>query len=168
MGKIKELTQKIIFWDILQGMKLTFKYMWTKPITMRYPEERWIPADRFRGQVALVRDPGKMDQDLCVGCCLCVRVCPSKAITMETSMDENNRKLIDEHHIDISRCIFCGLCAEICPVEALINTDVYELATYDRSTLIRNKKTLLEQGHAYRDRKGKEASKGITPQMVIK
>lgn len=168
MASIIELTKKTIFWEILQGMGLTFRYMWTKPITMRYPDERWIPADRFRGQVGLVRDPKTPDQDLCVGCCLCVRVCPSRAINMVTSMDENNRKIIDEHFIDLSRCIFCGMCAEICPVNALISTDRYEMASYTRDTLMLNKKKLLEEGHACLKRKAGLKAQGINTQTVIK
>lgn len=161
MAEMKELIQKIFFWRILQGLGLTFRRMWQKPITMQYPDERWIPLERFRGQVALVRAPETPDKDLCVGCCLCVRVCPAKAITMETSMDEGNRKIIDEHYINVARCIFCGNCVEICPVKALISTDIYELATNDRSLLIRNKKTLLEMGHSYLERKKRESVRGV-------
>ncbi|MBI5787469.1 MAG: NADH-quinone oxidoreductase subunit NuoI [Candidatus Schekmanbacteria bacterium] len=165
---IKDTARKMIFWDILQGMALTFKYMWTKPITMQYPNERWIPADQFRGQVALVRRPDTPDKDLCVGCCLCVRVCPSNAIRMETSVDENNRKRIDEYNLDVTRCIFCALCVEICPVKALVSTDLFETATYSRQELLRNKETLLKQGHAWRERKEKERAQGIAPQTVVK
>ena len=168
VSRIKELSQKVIFWEILQGLGLTFKYMWTKPITMRYPEERWIPSERFRGQVALVRDPEKPEQDLCVGCCLCARVCPSNAISLVTSGGENNKKIINEYYVDVSRCIFCGMCVEICPVKALVSTDLYELATDDRSKLRRNKQTLLEQGHAWRKRRQEYQSRGCKPQTVIK
>ncbi len=168
MIRLKEIMQKVILWEILHGLCLTFRRMWCKPITMQYPDERWIPAERFRGQTALVCSPQTPEEDLCVGCCLCVRVCPSQAIKMETSIDENNRKRIDEYHLDVARCIFCGLCVEICPVDALVSTDLYELATYDCRTLIRNKKTLLEQGHDCRRRREIDRSKGIKPQTVVR
>jgi len=172
MSRFKELAQKVILWEILQGMGITFRHMWRKPVTMRYPDERWFPgwfpADRFRGQVALVRKPETPEEDLCVGCCLCARVCPSNAINLVTSMGEGNKKQIDEYYLDVSRCIFCGLCVEICPVCALVSTDLYELATADRRILIRSKKTLLEQGHACRKRREGTKATGIKPQTVIK
>jgi len=160
--------QQLIFWEILQGMWLTFKYMFTKTITMHYPDERWVTPERFRGQVALVRSPQNPDEDLCVGCCLCVRVCPSGAIDMVTSFDEQlNKKRIDDHIINIARCIYCGMCAEVCPVNALINTGEYELSTYERSQVILHKQQLLECGANWRKKRQLLTEKGIGCQSVL-
>ena len=46
----------------------------------------------------------------CIGCCLCVRACPVKAIALDT-----NKKAV----IDGSRCLECGVCIRICPTNAV-------------------------------------------------
>jgi NADH-quinone oxidoreductase chain I len=166
---LKKSLKRMFFWEILQGMGLTLKRAFSKPITMRYPENKWFMSERMRGQVALVRDPEKPDEDLCVGCCLCVRVCPSGALDMITSMGEDNKKIIDEYFLDMTRCIFCGSCVEICPVSALVNTDNHELAQYDRQLLQKiNKESLLKTGHAWRERVKLMQNKGLQQQTVIK
>ena len=160
--------QQIFFWEILQGLKLTFKQMFTKPITMRYPEQKWVMSPRFRGQVALVRDPKTPDRDLCVGCCLCVRTCPAEALDMVTSMDEKTgQKRVDDHIYSLSRCIFCGLCVDVCPVRALVNTQNYELATYNRKDMILDKEQLLEVGRNWQKQMAEQKSQNITPQTVV-
>jgi len=159
--------RQLFFWEILQGLALTFRRMFSPKITLHYPEERWVVAERFRGQVALVRHPSRPDKDLCVGCCLCVRVCPSKALDIVSSMDEEGKKRVDDHILNMQRCIFCGMCVEVCPVSALVNTDNYELADYDRDNFVLHKERLLEIGHGWRERVAKERAQGIRPQTIF-
>jgi iron only hydrogenase large subunit-like protein len=52
-----------------------------------------------------------IDQNKCVSCYACIRVCPVKAI----AVGQNNEHL----QIVKERCIGCGLCEEGCPVEAI-------------------------------------------------
>ena len=51
----------------------------------------------------------QIDESLCVGCGLCVNVCPVRAIT-----------LTDTAKIDIDRCTGCGACANVCKPGAII------------------------------------------------
>ncbi len=51
----------------------------------------------------------RIDESLCVGCGLCVNVCPVRAITLS-----------DKAKIDIDRCTGCGACANVCKLGAII------------------------------------------------
>ena len=50
-----------------------------------------------------------IDEDMCVGCGICVEECPVDAISME------NGKAV----IDMKKCIRCKKCHEICPQKAV-------------------------------------------------
>ena len=51
----------------------------------------------------------QVDEDKCVGCGLCVDVCPVEAITLEA----------DKAKVDEDKCTECGQCVEECPNEAI-------------------------------------------------
>jgi len=51
----------------------------------------------------------RIDESLCVGCGLCVNVCPVRAIT-----------LADVAKINIDSCTGCGTCAGVCKKGAII------------------------------------------------
>ena len=51
----------------------------------------------------------RIDESLCVGCGLCVNVCPVRAITMA-----------DTAQINIDSCTGCGTCAGVCKTGAII------------------------------------------------
>jgi NADP-reducing hydrogenase subunit HndC len=63
------------------------------------------PAGQCRALMQYV-----IDQNLCVGCTLCSRVCPVDAISGEKKMP---------HFIDSSVCIKCGACMEKCKFGAI-------------------------------------------------
>ncbi|WP_352426192.1 4Fe-4S binding protein [Aminomonas paucivorans] len=62
------------------------------------------PPEGYRGRIAY--DRGK-----CIGCRLCIKVCPANAI--EFVPEEKKIRI----HVD--RCCFCEQCTEICPVSCL-------------------------------------------------
>ena len=80
-------------------------------------------SDNFRGQPVF-------NIQLCVGCSLCCKECPSKAIEM---VEVNGKKY---PQIRLDKCIFCYQCAETCPKKAITNSTFFELATTDKTTLV--------------------------------
>ena len=51
-----------------------------------------------------------VNQDLCVGCGVCVDECPTEAITQ----DQSSKAIIND-----DKCIRCGKCHDVCPEEAV-------------------------------------------------
>jgi len=128
---------------LLKGLKVTFKYLFTRPITLKYPEERWEPYERFRGRHRLFWDEQKA-REKCVACRLCERSCPVNCIRIEIGKDENNQRYPRVWELNLGRCIFCGYCVEACPVGAIEMTGAYELACYTKQETILNKEELLK------------------------
>lgn len=58
----------------------------------------------------MANDPIKVINDKCVGCTLCVKVCPFGAIEMK------DKKAV----IDLNKCTLCGACVEACKFDAII------------------------------------------------
>jgi NADH-quinone oxidoreductase subunit I len=53
----RNFLQTIIQMEILQGLALTLRKLFSQPITRQYPQEKPPMYPGFRGQHALVRDP---------------------------------------------------------------------------------------------------------------
>jgi formate hydrogenlyase subunit 6/NADH:ubiquinone oxidoreductase subunit I len=105
----------------------------TNPVTTGDLFTKLQVQDNFRGQMQL-------DYKLCIGCGLCKRDCPGKAVEM---VDFNGKKC---PQFRLDKCLFCYQCAESCPKKAIKKSSIYELATTDKSTLVmRPKHDILYQ-----------------------
>lgn len=62
----------------------------------------------------------RLERQKCVGCDLCMAVCPKEAITLQPGVLEAG-KLVQRPSVDIDpqKCNFCGECVVVCPVNAL-------------------------------------------------
>lgn len=130
--------------DLIKGLSLTIRYFFSKPVTQRYPEVYYDLPERFRGaQVLKRREDGK---ERCVGCGLCPEVCPSRAITLETSEGEDHEKVVDYYMIDLGLCIYCGYCQEVCPVDAVFMGQDFELTVTDIARLRVDREEMLTKG----------------------
>jgi len=108
-------------------LRQTIKSTIHRPNTVMYPWEKLELPDGFRGRPGLIFDR-------CIGCGICVRICPNRCLELvEVEIDGNKVK---RPQLDLGRCAMCGYCAEYCPTNAMIVTPEYELATTDRKALI--------------------------------
>jgi NADH-quinone oxidoreductase subunit I len=133
MSPLKRVWEAFPLSDLFAGLGITWRNMWRKKVTVQYPEERWEPADRFRGMF-------RLDEDRCIKCTICAKDCPIDIIYIDWHQEVNpvsnkKEKLLTRFDIDVQRCMFCGLCEEGCPTEPKsiwLTTKTYELASYDR------------------------------------
>lgn len=131
-AKILGVTQLKYYWWLKLAKKLhlpsmakkALEQVFTKPpASDKYPYAKPTLSENYRGQPIF-------DFDSCIGCGLCGRDCPAKAIEM-VQVDGKRRP-----QLNLSKCVFCYQCAETCPKKAIKNSLVYELATTDKSTLV--------------------------------
>jgi NADH-quinone oxidoreductase subunit I len=140
------LLRKVFLVDLLQGLKVTFRYQDPKEIyTEQYPLERPQVAERYRGAPRLNVNPDT-DETMCIACDLCALACPEHLIVVSSERNEKTRrKELTNFTYDLSRCMFCGLCEDACPTDALELTQDFELASYTRQGWIWDR-TTLEKG----------------------
>jgi formate hydrogenlyase subunit 6/NADH:ubiquinone oxidoreductase subunit I len=120
------------------------------PVTVRYPYQKLKMPAKYRGRISC-------KADLCVGCRLCVRDCPSGAIQIIQLPGEkyqfSYRSLLEGRKISVQiekagkkkfkavinlgKCLFCAQCVDTCPRKALFETEDYELAALDKERLFR-------------------------------
>jgi NADH-quinone oxidoreductase subunit I len=156
--------------QILSGLRTTLKHIFSRSVTLEYPEERPVVPPNYRGVPTLVKDPDGREK--CVSCQLCEFVCPPKAIRItpgeipEGTAYAHVEKAPQEFQIDMLRCIYCGLCQEVCPEEAIFLQNVYSVSGYTRSELVYGKAKLYELGgtvpdkHFKWEKKRREADEG--------
>ena len=131
-------------WSLFRSLWLVLKHSVHPRETYQYPEEKRVPAPRWRGRIVLTRDPDGGER--CVGCYLCSVACPVACIALQSTEDENGRRYPEFFRINFSRCIFCGLCEEACPTYAIQLTPDFEMGEYHRKNLVYEKEDLLIDG----------------------
>ena len=92
-----------------------FRNLVSRPVTIRYPDERYPVPEGFRGRVAIT-------DENCIGCGKCSRVCPANAITMvegPREIEVNGKKIMRKNkpQVAVYDCIRCGLCERHCPMK---------------------------------------------------
>jgi NADH-quinone oxidoreductase subunit I len=158
----RSLLETVLLLEIVQGMALTLKRFFSPPITRQYPDEKRQPFLGFRGRHALVRDSATGDSR-CVACLRCATVCPSQCIHIGYHEEEGGRRVMEHYDIEALRCIYCGYCAEVCPVGALVLTETYEYASYDRQKNFFDKGKLLANWDEFIKESGHEPNGYVNP-----
>ena len=132
-------------WDgvatVLIGMRITWSHLFTKSVTIQYPNVKVKLPERARNRLYV-------NIDDCIGCDQCSMAGPVDCITIETvkstpdvdlgltSVGTKKRLYVPRFDIDIAKCCYCGLCVPPCPTECIKMTDVYEFSEFDRENLI--------------------------------
>jgi len=131
-------------YTIYIGMKITFAHLFTKAVTIQYPDERLQLPERERNRLFV-------NMDDCIGCDQCARACPVNCIHLDTlkavpgdivgrtGVTSNGKKkalFVPTFTIDIGKCCYCQLCVFPCPTECIYMTDVFEFSEYKRENLI--------------------------------
>ena len=97
--------------------------LFKRPVTERYPFERYPAPARLRGK--LMWNPEK-----CTGCALCNKDCPSNAIELIV-IDKKAKRFVMEYHAD--RCTYCAQCVQNCRFECLgMSPEQWELAALSK------------------------------------
>jgi NADH-quinone oxidoreductase subunit I len=124
------------FWTVLVGMRITWRHLFTRKVTLHYPEEKWSLPPRSRMRLF-------MKYEDCIGCGQCARACPVQCIYIKTDKRApaapaiyaaNGQPIkLDVHvfDIDMSLCCYCNLCTYPCPTDCIYMTPEYEFATTD-------------------------------------
>ena len=147
MDKVKDFFSSLLLGELIKGMALTGKYMFSRKITVQFPEEKTPISPRFRGLHALRRYPN--GEERCIACKLCEAVCPAMAITIESEQRDDGSRRTTRYDIDLTKCIFCGFCEESCPVDSIVETHVLEYHGEKRGDLYYTKEMLLAVGDRY-------------------
>jgi formate hydrogenlyase subunit 6/NADH:ubiquinone oxidoreductase subunit I len=116
-----------------------FIQMFKKPFTNKFPA-KYAPnnttqflKDVGSGKINIIppvdapegfRGKIEYDKEKCIGCKLCLKVCPSEAIEFK----EKDKKI----KIYLARCTFCSQCNDICPVKCLSMSKEFLLADSDK------------------------------------
>jgi len=134
------------------GMKITLRYIFMKPVTVNYPEQRLSFAPRYRGI-------HEFELNKCIACDLCAKACPVDCIYIEKTgprridkvsglVEEGDPKngQLTRFAIDYSKCLFCALCTEPCPTECIHMGKLHDLSAYTRAEAVVEFQELDKQG----------------------
>lgn len=151
---------KIPLAPMIDGLKVTLDNFFREPSTIQYPEERRVEQPRERGMPVLrsFEDTGECR---CIACGLCEVVCPGHCLEVHAAEDGGDRRVrfLERYILDVSHCLFCGYCAAACPVEAIVMSDIQDIAGFSRRNMIFDRDQLMELGRTFEPTY--QATKGV-------
>lgn len=138
----------------VKGMSVTLKHLFSKPVTIHYPDETMEISENFLGK-------HELDQPGCIGCSQCVKICPVECLNLDVKRHPG--KILEFHKFTVNycTCMFCGLCVETCPTDVLHMTKTYDMSEYDRKDCVvdlLSKKGLTDEDREAIEKAKKEAA----------
>ena len=109
--------------SLIDGMLTVFKHLFKRAVTLEYPEKKRDMGKYFRG---------KPETNGCIGCGICLKVCPSGAIKYE----KNAEGKVISYKFDLKKCIFCGNCSYYCPRNSINMSKGFELGNVNKNELV--------------------------------
>jgi len=147
VNALKRFLNTFLLFELVKGLMVTGRHLFSRKITIQYPEERTPMSPRFRGLHALRRYPN--GEERCIACKLCEAVCPACAITIESEERADGTRRTTRYEIDLFKCIYCGFCEESCPVDSIVETRIFEFHFENRGEHVITKEQLLAVGDKY-------------------
>ena len=97
-----------------------------KPATVAYPKGEIQLTPKYRGRL-------NYDPKSCIGCNLCMRDCPTGAITIKNLGTKEDKNM--HAYLNVGKCIFCCQCVDTCPKDCLSFSDDVLLAAFNRDDM---------------------------------
>lgn len=94
--------------DLFSGLKKALGAFFAPKVTIPYPLEVIPLSSRYRAIHKLQRLL-ESDNERCIGCGLCEKICTSNCIRIITDRGEDGRKKILDYSINFGRCIYCEI-----------------------------------------------------------
>jgi NADH-quinone oxidoreductase subunit I len=128
-------------WSLLKGMRVTASYFFRPGaiVTEKYPDNRktLVMFERFKGEVVMPHN--EKNEHRCTGCGICEINCPNGTIEVisktVTTEDGKKKKALDKHIYRLGMCTFCALCVKNCPSDAIVFSQKFEHAVFNRALL---------------------------------
>jgi NADH-quinone oxidoreductase chain I len=135
-------------------MSVTLRNMFRKEVTVQYPDEQMPIPEGYRGLHTL-------DQDICIYCFQCAKICPVDCIEMKAERVEKRFLDWEVFTVDYAKCLFCDLCIEVCPKDCIHMGKQFDFAKYTRGEMVMN--LLSYPGLSEKDRKAVETARKAKP-----
>ena len=133
----------------LGAMKVAFRTLFQPKNTEVLPwKGQRTRSARYRSTFALLHD--EHGEELCIGCKMCDKICPSQIITVipagrsESPVTGKKRGYLTDFTLDLNACINCELCIQVCPEDAIQMLRTRENPSYSREELVLTKEKLYE------------------------
>ncbi len=150
--------------DTLRALGVTLKNLVRPPTTVEYPKVTRPRSERYRASFALLHDEN--NEELCIGCLACERICPSQVIAItagpkiQSVTTGKKRGTATDFTLDLTACIFCELCVQVCPTDAIIMTRTQEDPGFSREDLV------LTMDKLYKNEKDRPAAWGNATKLL--